>query len=54
MSSTTDSSRPSEDTVRDSAVSWFEILVRDLEQGMGCFAHVIDTEGNRVRLHAQR
>jgi predicted enzyme related to lactoylglutathione lyase len=26
----------------------------ELPEGMGCFAHVIDTEGNRVGLHAQR
>jgi hypothetical protein len=24
-----------------------------LPDGMGCFAHVVDTEGNRVGLHAQ-
>ena len=26
----------------------------ELPEGMGCFAHVIDTEGNRVGLHAQQ
>ena len=26
----------------------------ELPAGMGCFAHVIDTEGNRVGLHAQQ
>lgn len=25
-----------------------------LPPGMGCFAHIVDTEGNRVGLHAQR
>ena len=26
----------------------------ELPEGMGCFAHIIDTEGNRVGLHAMR
>jgi predicted enzyme related to lactoylglutathione lyase len=26
----------------------------ELPEGMGCFAHVIDSEGNRVGLHAQQ
>jgi predicted enzyme related to lactoylglutathione lyase len=26
----------------------------DLPDGMGCFAHVFDTEGNRVGLHAMK
>jgi uncharacterized protein len=25
----------------------------ELPEGMGCYAHVLDTEGNRVGLHAQ-
>ncbi len=26
----------------------------ELPDGMGCFAHIVDTEGNRVGLHAMR
>ena len=26
----------------------------DLPDGMGCFAHLLDTEGNRIGLHAMK
>ncbi len=42
-------------TVARVAAAGGQVLVPrvDLPDGMGCFAHVLDTEGNRVGLHAQ-
>lgn len=40
---------------RVSAAGGRVVLPRtELPEGMGCFAHIIDTEGNRVGLHAMR
>lgn len=35
------------------AIDGFEIPCTELPDGLGCFAHIIDTEGNRVGLHAE-